>query len=76
MFAIGMLSCLVSGVFSACVALGWAEREPLSKAMIDIAGGKLETWKADFVRWIPIYFGGFLSIFIFMGDEMVKAGAW
>ena len=76
MFAIGMLSCLVSGVFSACVALGWAEGEPLSKAMIEIAGGNLETWKADFVRWIPIYFGGFLSIFIFMGGEMVKSGAW
>ena len=42
MFAIGMLSCLVSGVFSACVALGWAEGEPLSKAMMKL---REETWR-------------------------------
>ena len=76
MFIIGMVSCLVSGVFSACVALGWTEGQPVSDAMTKIAGEGLETWKADFVRWIPIYFGGFLSIFIFMGGAMIQSGAW
>ena len=76
MFLLGMLSCLVSGVFSACVALGWAEGEPVDRAMLEIAGGELPQWQAEFVRWMPIYFGGFLSLLVFMGGEMLKSGAW
>ena len=76
MFMLGMISCLVSGVFSACVALGWTEGAPVDEAMARIAEGELEPWKAQFVRWMPIYFGGFLAIVIFMGGEMLKSGAW
>ena len=76
MFTIGMISCLVSGIFSAGVALGWTEGEPVDEAMRAIAGAELPVWQAEFVRWMPIYFGGFLSILIFMGGEMIRSGDW
>jgi len=78
MFFWGFISCLVSGVFSAGVALGWSEGEPLDKAMAIVSGQSLEdlAWKAAFVRWLPIYFGGFLAAAIFMGTQMMTSGDW
>ena len=78
MFFWGVMSCLLSGIFSACVALGWSEGEPLDEAMALINETTVDelAWKGQFVRWLPIYFGGFLAILIFMGGEMIRSGDW
>jgi hypothetical protein len=70
-FVIGLVSCLVSGLLSACANLGYEFADPLATAM-----GSDLTWRATLVRWMPMYWGGITALVIFMGGAMLKNGTW
>jgi L-rhamnose-H+ transport protein len=71
LFALGLTMVLISGVLSACAALGYDYAGPLEEAM----GGDLY-WKATLIRWMPMYWGGITALIIFMGGGMLRNGAW
>jgi len=71
LFLIGLASCLVSGLLSACANLGYEFADPLEKAM-----GSDLAWRATLVRWMPMYWGGITALVVFMGGAMLKSGAW
>lgn len=70
-YAIGLLMCLLSGVFSSCANLGYDYAEPLEQAM-----GAGLAWKATLIRWMPMYWGGITALIVFMGGGMLRNGAW
>lgn len=70
-FWLGLASCLLSGILSACANLGYEFADSLEKAM----GGNL-TWRATLIRWMPMYWGGITALTIFMGGSMIKHGTW
>jgi hypothetical protein len=71
LFLIGLASCLISGLLSACANLGYEFADPLEKAM----GGDL-AWRATLIRWMPMYWGGITALIVFMGGAMLKNGTW
>lgn len=75
-FLIGLLLCLVSGLLSAFINLGYDFSDSLEEAMIVVAGGDDLTWKATLIRWMPMYWGGISALIIFMGGSMLKNGTW
>ena len=70
-YFVGLMMCLLSGVLSSCANLGYDYAEPLEKAM-----GNGLTWKATLIRWMPMYWGGFTALIVFMGGSMIKNGTW
>jgi len=71
LYIIGLLMCLLAGIFSSCANLGYDYAEPLEFAM-----GEGLTWKATLIRWMPMYWGGISALLIFMGGSMVRKGTW
>ncbi|OHB76730.1 MAG: hypothetical protein A2W31_03785 [Planctomycetes bacterium RBG_16_64_10] len=70
-FVLGLASCLVSGLLSACANLGYEFADPLERAMgTDLA------WRATLIRWMPMYWGGITALIVFMGGAMVRNGTW
>jgi len=75
-FLVGLLLCLVSGLLSAFVNLGYDLSDSLEEAMTAVAGGEDLTWKATLIRWMPMYWGGITALILFMGGSMLKNGTW
>jgi hypothetical protein len=57
-FLIGFCLCVLSGVLSAFVNLGYDFGNPLAEAMQRQSGITDLTWKATLIRWMPMYWGG------------------
>jgi len=71
MFWLGMICCLISGIFSGFANLGYDFAKPLEIAMGD--GLK---WRATLIRWMPMYWGGITGMAICMGGNMIRRGTW
>ncbi|MHB9037978.1 MAG: L-rhamnose/proton symporter RhaT [Armatimonadota bacterium] len=72
-FWIGLITCLISGVLSACANLGYEYAEPLAKSANGL--GNMDLW-ATLIRWMPMYWGGISAMIIFMGGNMLRQGTW
>lgn len=70
-FLLGLGSCLVSGLLSACANLGYEFADPLERAM----GANL-AWRATLIRWLPMYWGGITAMAIVFGGTMLRNGTW
>jgi L-rhamnose-H+ transport protein len=68
-FIVGLVWCLLSGVLSPCANLGFHFAEPIGKAAETLHVSPLF---ATLPRWMPMYWGGYLAILIFMGSGLVK----
>ena len=70
-FLIGLASCVVSGLLSACANLGYEFADPLARAM-----GPNLAWRATLIRWIPMYWGGITAMVLIFGGTMLQRGTW
>lgn len=70
-FLLGLISCLLSGLLSACANLGFDFADPLERAM----GGNL-AWRATLIRWMPMYAGGIVALTVVFGGTMLRNGTW
>jgi L-rhamnose-H+ transport protein len=70
-FLLGIGSCVISGLLSACANLGYEFADPLERAMgADLA------WRATLIRWLPMYWGGITALVLVLGGTMLKRGTW
>lgn len=78
-FAVGLAWCILSGFLSACANLGFDHAEPIGKAAAPMLSG-MSAQSAEVVtsmiRWIPLYWGGYAAILIFLGGKMLVTGTW
>jgi hypothetical protein len=74
-FFLGVFFCLLSGVLSAFVNLGFDYGDVLEETMQKLSADPL-TWKGSLIRWMPMYWGGMLALLLCMGGLMVKKGTW
>jgi L-rhamnose-H+ transport protein len=72
-FIIGLLWCVLSGVLSACVNLGFDFANQVSKEALRLGAYPLS---ATLGPWITVYWGGFLAILIGTGTVMVRQRTW
>jgi|SRR5579875_386458 len=72
-FIIGLLWCVLSGVLSACVNLGFDFANQVSKEALRLGAHPLS---ATLGPWITVYWGGFLAILIGTGTIMVRQRTW
>jgi len=75
LFVVGVFACLVSGVLSAFVNLGYDYGMPLEQSMQALSQQPL-TWKATLIRWMPMYWGGIAALALCMGGVMINNGTW
>lgn len=76
LFFIGFLMCLLSGVLSAFVNLGYDFGDTLEAAMVRQSGLEDLTWKATLIRWMPMYWGGITALLLTTGIRMYRNGTW
>ncbi|MFH1007284.1 MAG: L-rhamnose/proton symporter RhaT [Candidatus Latescibacterota bacterium] len=72
-FLFGVFWCIVSGLFSACANLGFDFAEPISREFIRRG---VHPALATHGRWLPVYWGGYISVLIFSGVRMVRRRSW
>lgn len=70
-FLLGLTSCVVSGLLSACANIGYEFADPLERAM-----GPNLAWRATLIRWLPMYWGGITALVVVFGGTMLKQGTW
>lgn len=68
-FVVGLIFCILSGFLSACANLGYEWAGPIGTAAKNM--GLDQRW-ATIPRWMPMYWGGYLAILIFLGSTMIK----
>jgi L-rhamnose-H+ transport protein len=68
-FVVGILWCVLSGVLSPCANLGYHFAEPIGTAADNMGVNPLF---GTVPRWMPMYWGGYLAILIFMGSALAK----
>lgn len=66
-FIAGILWCVLSGFLSPCANLGYDYAEPIGAAARGVS-----PLIASVPRWMPMYWGGYLAILIFMGSALGK----
>lgn len=76
LFILGFCMCLLSGIFSAFVNLGYDYGDALEKAMVVQSGGDDLKWKATLIRWMPMYWGGITALLLTNGVRMIRKGTW
>jgi L-rhamnose-H+ transport protein len=72
-FVIGLLWCILSGFLSSCANLGFDFADRVQYEALRL--GAIPA-SATIGRWIPVYWGGFLSILIICGSKMLRKGTW
>jgi len=76
LFVLGFVMCLLSGLLSAFVNLGYDYGNALEAAMQARMGNVDLTWKATLIRWMPMYWGGITAMFLTTGIRMLRNGTW
>jgi L-rhamnose-H+ transport protein len=71
--AVGLFWCVVSGVLSACVNLGFDFANRVSQEALRLGAHPLA---ATLGPWLTVYWGGFLAILIGTGSVMIRKGTW
>lgn len=72
-FLVGLAWCILSGFLSACANLGFDFADRVAQEAQQLGAGPLA---ASIGRWITVYWGGFLAIFIGSAFTMLKNGTW
>ena len=72
-FLLGLVWCILSGLFSACANLGFDFAEPISREFVRMG---VHPAFASLGRWLPVYWGGYASVLIFCGARLVKRRTW
>jgi L-rhamnose-H+ transport protein len=70
---IGLGWCFLSGVLSACSNIGFDFAAPIAGAVERMGAQPL---LASLVRWIPVFWGGYIAVIIFSGAPMVRNRTW
>jgi L-rhamnose-H+ transport protein len=70
---IGLSWCLLSGVLSACSNIGFDFAAPIA-GVAETMGAK--PLLASLVRWIPVFWGGYLAVIIFSGVPLFRNRTW
>lgn len=73
LFVIGVLWCILSGFLSSCANLGFEFADRVQSEALRLGAVPAA---ATIGRWIPLYWGGFLSIVIICGSKMLRNGTW
>jgi len=76
LFLLGFIMCLLSGLLSAFVNLGYDYGNALEAAMKARMGNVDLTWKATLIRWMPMYWGGITAMLLTTGIRMLRNGTW
>ncbi|MBI2843527.1 MAG: hypothetical protein HYX78_09015 [Armatimonadetes bacterium] len=69
-FALGLFFCVLSGLLSACANLGYEWAGTIGDSAADMG---VDPRFATIPRWMPMYWGGYLAILVFLGSTMVKS---
>lgn len=70
---IGLAWCFLSGILSACSNIGFDFAAPIAKVAQSMGAKPL---LASLVRWIPVFWGGYLAVILFSGLPMLRNGSW
>ncbi len=70
---IGLGWCFLSGVLSACSNIGFDYAAPIASAVEKMGAQPL---LASLVRWIPVFWGGYIAVIIFSGAPMLRKRTW
>jgi L-rhamnose-H+ transport protein len=70
---IGLGWCFLSGVLSACSNIGFDFAAPIASAIEKMGA---EPLLASLVRWIPVFWGGYIAVIIFSGVPMLRNRTW
>ncbi|MGA8216861.1 MAG: L-rhamnose/proton symporter RhaT [Candidatus Sulfotelmatobacter sp.] len=73
MTAIGLGWCLLSGILSSCSNIGFDFAAPIARALEKLGARPLQ---ASLVRWVPVFWGGYLAVIVFSGIAMTKNHTW
>jgi L-rhamnose-H+ transport protein len=65
--------CVLSGVLSAGNNIGFDVAGPIAGELQRLGTDAL---LASLVRWLPVFWGGYLAVLVFSGSTMVKKGTW
>jgi L-rhamnose-H+ transport protein len=71
LFVVGLLWCVLSGILSACVNLGFDFANRVSQEAIHLGAGPLS---ATLGPWITVWWGGFVATLLGLGLPMIKKG--
>jgi L-rhamnose-H+ transport protein len=69
----GLGWCALSGVLSAGNNIGFDIAGPIASELQRLGANPLV---ASLVRWLPVFWGGYLAVLVFSGSTMVKKGTW
>jgi len=72
-FVIGLGWCFLSGILSSCSNIGFDLAAPIASALEKLGTTPL---LASLIRWVPVFWGGYLAVIIFSGSAMAKNGTW
>lgn len=70
---IGLGWCLLSGIMSACSNIGFDFAAPIAEAAEKMGAKPMV---ASLVRWIPVFWGGYLAVIIFSGTSLLRNRTW
>ena len=73
MMIIGLGWCLLSGVLSACSNIGFDFAAPIARIAEQMGAKPL---LASLVRWIPVFWGGYVAVILFSGVPMFRNRSW
>jgi L-rhamnose-H+ transport protein len=70
---VGLSWCLLSGILSACSNIGFDFAAPIASAVERMGAKPLS---ASLVRWIPVFWGGYLAVILFSGVSLLRKRTW
>jgi L-rhamnose-H+ transport protein len=70
---IGLGWCLLSGILSSCSNIGFDFAAPIAEALEKLGAQSL---LASLVKWVPVFWGGYLAVIIFSVGALTKNRTW
>ena len=69
----GIVWCILSGLLSACINVGFDFAERISEETIKLGAHPVYS---SIGRWLPIYWGGYAAVLVIFGTRMLKHRIW